>query len=78
VSTDSALADCVIYGTPSQVADKIDEFREQVGDFGTLLYAGHDWADPALAKRSMVLLAEQVKPRLRASVPEQQTAQAAE
>jgi hypothetical protein len=35
-----------------------------VGPFGTLLYAGHDWADAGLARRSMVLLAEQVQPRL--------------
>ena len=41
--------------------------RERVGDFGTLLYAGKDWVDPALARRSMVLLAEQVKPRVDAA-----------
>jgi hypothetical protein len=35
-----------------------------VGAFGTLLYAGHDWADKALAVRSMELLAEKVAPML--------------
>jgi hypothetical protein len=37
-------------------------------DFGTLLYAGHDWADPALARRSKVLMAEQVMPRINAAI----------
>jgi alkanesulfonate monooxygenase SsuD/methylene tetrahydromethanopterin reductase-like flavin-dependent oxidoreductase (luciferase family) len=64
VTIESVLEDLVIYGTPSDVADKINAFREDVGYFGTLLYAGHDWADPALARRSMVLLAEQVNPRI--------------
>jgi alkanesulfonate monooxygenase SsuD/methylene tetrahydromethanopterin reductase-like flavin-dependent oxidoreductase (luciferase family) len=70
VTVDAAVQDLVIYGTPSQVAEKIDAFRDEVGDFGTLLYAGHDWADKDLARRSMVLLAEQVRPRLRPPAPE--------
>jgi len=65
VTVDGVLEDLVICGTPSQVADQIEAFRAEVGEFGTLLYAGHDWADPALARRSMVLLAEQVRPKLR-------------
>ena len=47
-----------------EVADELLAFRAQVGAFGTLLYAGKDWTDPALARRSMVLLAEKVRPRL--------------
>jgi hypothetical protein len=39
-----------------------------VGDFGTLLYACHDWLDPVLAKRSMQLMAEQVMPRVNAAI----------
>ena len=54
----------VIYGTPESVADQLMRFRDQTGDFGTLLYAGHDWADPALARRSMVLMMDKVLPRL--------------
>jgi hypothetical protein len=49
------------------VADELHALRAQVGDFGTLLYAGKDWVDPALARRSMVLLAEQVRPRMTAA-----------
>jgi hypothetical protein len=44
------------------------KFRERVGDFGTLLYAGKDWRDPALAKRSMVLMAERVLPRINTAI----------
>jgi alkanesulfonate monooxygenase SsuD/methylene tetrahydromethanopterin reductase-like flavin-dependent oxidoreductase (luciferase family) len=54
----------VIAGTPQRVADQILEFREEVGAFGTLLYTGHDWADPALARRSMELMAKEVLPRI--------------
>jgi len=42
--------------------------RDDVGDFGTLLYACHDWMDPAMGKRSMTLMAEQVMPRVNAAI----------
>ena len=42
--------------------------REETGDFGELVYAGMDWVDPVLAKRSMQLLAEQVMPRVNAAI----------
>jgi alkanesulfonate monooxygenase SsuD/methylene tetrahydromethanopterin reductase-like flavin-dependent oxidoreductase (luciferase family) len=54
----------VIAGTPARVADRILEFRGEVGAFGTLLYTGHDWTDPALARRSMELMANEVWPRI--------------
>jgi alkanesulfonate monooxygenase SsuD/methylene tetrahydromethanopterin reductase-like flavin-dependent oxidoreductase (luciferase family) len=69
VTVDGVCDDLIIWGTPERVADQILAFRDEVGDFGTLLYAGHDWADPALAKRSMVLLAEKVLPRINAQPP---------
>jgi alkanesulfonate monooxygenase SsuD/methylene tetrahydromethanopterin reductase-like flavin-dependent oxidoreductase (luciferase family) len=58
----------VIAGTVNSVVDQILSFREQVGDFGTLLYASHDWVDPALGKRSMQLMAEEVMPRVNAAI----------
>ncbi len=58
----------VIAGTVNSVVDQILAFREQVGDFGTLVYAQHDWIDPALAKRSMQLMAEQVLPKVNAAI----------
>jgi alkanesulfonate monooxygenase SsuD/methylene tetrahydromethanopterin reductase-like flavin-dependent oxidoreductase (luciferase family) len=54
----------VIAGTVNSVVDQILAFRETVGDFGTLLYAGHDWQNPDLGRRSMVLFAEEVMPRV--------------
>ena len=54
----------VVAGTVSSVVDQLLAFREKIGDFGTLVYACHDWLDPALARRSMQLMAEQVMPRL--------------
>ena len=42
--------------------------REITGDFGTPLYAGHDWADTRLARRSLQLMAEQVMPAVNAAI----------
>jgi alkanesulfonate monooxygenase SsuD/methylene tetrahydromethanopterin reductase-like flavin-dependent oxidoreductase (luciferase family) len=68
VTLDSICDRLVIHGSPDKVADEILKFREQVGDFGTLLYAGKDWKDPALGRRSMVLLAEKVLPKVNAAI----------
>ena len=38
--------------------------RDEIGAFGTLLYTGHDWLEPALARRSMELMATEVWPRV--------------
>jgi alkanesulfonate monooxygenase SsuD/methylene tetrahydromethanopterin reductase-like flavin-dependent oxidoreductase (luciferase family) len=58
----------VLAGTVNSVVDQILAFREHVGDFGNLLYAGHDWMDPALAKRSMELFANEVMPKVNAAI----------
>jgi alkanesulfonate monooxygenase SsuD/methylene tetrahydromethanopterin reductase-like flavin-dependent oxidoreductase (luciferase family) len=62
VTTDRVCNDLIIHGSPQKVADELLAFRETVGDFGTLLYAGKDWRDRDLARRSMILLAEKVLP----------------
>jgi alkanesulfonate monooxygenase SsuD/methylene tetrahydromethanopterin reductase-like flavin-dependent oxidoreductase (luciferase family) len=67
VTLDQVCEKLVIYGTPDKVADELLAFREQVGEFGTLLYAGKDWLDPDLGRRSMILLAEKVLPKLEAA-----------
>ena len=64
VTLDYVLDRLVIWGTPDKVADEILAFRDEVGPFGTMLYAGHDWTDVALSRRSMTLMAEQVLPRV--------------
>jgi alkanesulfonate monooxygenase SsuD/methylene tetrahydromethanopterin reductase-like flavin-dependent oxidoreductase (luciferase family) len=58
----------VIAGTVNSVVDQILAFRERIGDFGTLYYACMDWKDPALGKRSMQLMAEEVMPRVNAAL----------
>ncbi|MGY8962726.1 MAG: LLM class flavin-dependent oxidoreductase [Rhodospirillales bacterium] len=68
VTVDSVLDDLVIWGTPEKVTDDLLAFRETTGDFGTLLYAGKDWADRDLGRNSMVLLAEKVLPALNSAV----------
>lgn len=62
VTVEGVVEDLVIWGTPDKVAEDLGAFREEVGRFGTLLYAGHDWVDRDLALRSMELLAEDVAP----------------
>lgn len=68
VTIEYLLDRLVIAGTPASVAEQILAFRETVGDFGTLLYCGHDWADPQLARRSMELMAEKVMPQVNAAI----------
>lgn len=70
VTLDYVLDRLVIFGTPDKVADEILTFRETVGPFGTMLYAGHDWKDVALAKKSMRLMAEKVLPAINAATGE--------
>jgi alkanesulfonate monooxygenase SsuD/methylene tetrahydromethanopterin reductase-like flavin-dependent oxidoreductase (luciferase family) len=67
--TDSYVMEhCVFHGTVNKVVDQILAMREQTGDFGELVYAGMDWVDPKLARRSMQLMAEQVMPRVNAAI----------
>jgi hypothetical protein len=54
----------VLWGTPDKVADDLLRFREQVGDFSTLLFASHDWVGKKFSPRSMELMAEKVMPAL--------------
>lgn len=68
ITLDYVCEKLIVWGTPDKVADEILAFRETVGDFGTLLYAGKDWADPGLGRRSMVLMAERVMPLLNAAI----------
>jgi alkanesulfonate monooxygenase SsuD/methylene tetrahydromethanopterin reductase-like flavin-dependent oxidoreductase (luciferase family) len=60
VTVENVIDQCVIWGTPDKVADELLAFREHIGNFGTLLYAGHDWTDKKLAVRSLELMAEKV------------------
>lgn len=71
VTHDHVMDKLVISGTVSKVVDQILALREETGDFGELVYAGMDWVDQKLAKRSMQLMAEEVMPRVNAALVRQ-------
>lgn len=68
VTHDLVMDNLMITGSVNSVVDQILAFREEIGDFGELVYAGMDWVDPTLAKRSMELMAEEVMPRVNAAL----------
>src|ERR1051325_2304286 len=68
VTYEFVLERLCIYGTVNKVVDQLLALREQVGDFGELVYAGMDWVDKKLAQRSMELMATQVMPRLNSAI----------
>ena len=70
ITLEQSLATQVIAGDVSSVVDQILAFRAQVGEFGTLLYTGHDWMDPDLDRRSMELMAREVLPRVNEALGE--------
>jgi alkanesulfonate monooxygenase SsuD/methylene tetrahydromethanopterin reductase-like flavin-dependent oxidoreductase (luciferase family) len=64
LTEDYLLDRLLIHGSVAKVVDGILALREESGAFGELVYAGVDWVDPALAKRSMELMATEVIPRV--------------
>jgi alkanesulfonate monooxygenase SsuD/methylene tetrahydromethanopterin reductase-like flavin-dependent oxidoreductase (luciferase family) len=68
VTADYVTQRLVLAGSVNSVVDQILAFQEQVGNFGNLVYACHDWMDPHLAKRSMELFATEVMPRVNAAL----------
>jgi alkanesulfonate monooxygenase SsuD/methylene tetrahydromethanopterin reductase-like flavin-dependent oxidoreductase (luciferase family) len=69
-SLDELTASLTIHGTVDQVVEQVLALRQKAGPFGTLLYNGIDWAEPELARKSMVLMAEQVMPRVKKALSE--------
>lgn len=68
VTLDFVCDKLIIAGTPDEVADQLLSFQDEIGPFGKLLYAGKDWTDYDLGRQSMILMAEQVLPRLQAQM----------
>jgi alkanesulfonate monooxygenase SsuD/methylene tetrahydromethanopterin reductase-like flavin-dependent oxidoreductase (luciferase family) len=67
--TDDYLVErLVLCGTVNSVVDQILELREAAGEFGEIVYAGMDWVDGELARRSMQLMAEEVMPRVNRAI----------
>ncbi|MCW2808718.1 MAG: luciferase [Marmoricola sp.] len=64
ITLDYVLDKLVLTGTADSVAEQVLALREDTGDFGELVYAGLDWVDPDLGRRSMELMAEQVMPKV--------------
>ena len=64
VTLEQSLNTQVIAGDVNSVVDQILAFREQTGEFGTLLYTGHDWQDPPQDRQSMELMVTEVMPRV--------------
>jgi alkanesulfonate monooxygenase SsuD/methylene tetrahydromethanopterin reductase-like flavin-dependent oxidoreductase (luciferase family) len=68
ITHDWVMDHCVIHGSVNKVVDRILALHEETGDFGEIVYAGMDWVDAGLAKRSMQLMAEEVMPRVNAAI----------
>ena len=64
ITTEYMLDAMVVAGSPRTVTEKLVAFREEVGDFGTLIATAHDWDDEVRWRRSMRLLADEVVPHL--------------
>jgi alkanesulfonate monooxygenase SsuD/methylene tetrahydromethanopterin reductase-like flavin-dependent oxidoreductase (luciferase family) len=68
ISVDYLVDRLVIHGSVNKVVDAILRLHEMVGGFGELVYAGMDWVDPVLTRRSMELMATEVMPRVNAAL----------
>ncbi len=60
----------VVAGSPQTVLDRLAAEMEQIGPYGVLLSAFHEWDDAILWRRSMELLAQEVMPTLSALAEE--------
>src|SRR5467141_522864 len=68
ITLERLLDELVLYGTVDSVVHEILALRERVGEFGELVYAGMDWVDPELGRRSMELMATEVMPRINRAI----------
>src|SRR5437899_11987007 len=64
VSLEYLLDNIWIVGDTDNVAGKLAELRDEVGGVVAVLVIAHEWRQQAAWERSMVLLREQVLPRL--------------
>jgi alkanesulfonate monooxygenase SsuD/methylene tetrahydromethanopterin reductase-like flavin-dependent oxidoreductase (luciferase family) len=68
LTLDYMVDQLVICGSVDKVVDDLLKLREETGDFGEIVYAGMDWVDPKLARRSMELMATEVLPRVNQAI----------
>ena len=71
ITIDYIMDRLVMHGSVDSMVRQILALREEIGDFGELVYAGMDWVDEDLTKRSMQLMAEQVMPRVNAAIAQE-------
>jgi len=64
VPLDEIVDRLVLAGGVSEVVDRVLMLHELTGGFGELVYAGLDWTEPELARRSMELMATAVIPEV--------------
>jgi len=70
--------DLIIAGSAKTVLDRLVAFRDEVGDFGTLMLTGHDMEGALpMWRKSFHRMAEEVGPRLTAYMDDKRTAAAA-
>ncbi|MBM3527543.1 MAG: LLM class flavin-dependent oxidoreductase [Alphaproteobacteria bacterium] len=76
-TVEAITEECVIYGSPKTVLDKLIAFRDKVGPFGGLLQTGIDWAgkNADWERESMRLLAQDVMPKFRQHIGSKQAAE---
>jgi len=68
ITLERLLGELVLCGTVDNIVDQLLALREEAGEFGEIVYAGMDWVDPALARRSMELMAAEVMPRVNRAI----------
>lgn len=69
ITVDHVIDRLVTFGTPEEVTDKLLAFFDEIGPSRHIVYAGHDWLDVGLSRRSMELMAEKVVPSLERQLP---------
>ncbi len=62
-TVDKIVPSQVIYGSRKTVLEKLVALREEIGHFGTLIMTAHDWDRPAMWRRSMEMMAQDVIPQ---------------
>ena len=68
ITDDYVMDSLVWYGSVNKIVNHILAFREEIGEFGELVYCGVDWTDPVLSRRSMELMATEVMPRVNRAI----------
>jgi len=68
ITLERLLGELVLCGTVDNIVHQLLALREEAGEFGEIVYAGMDWVDPALARRSMELMATEVMPRVNRAI----------